>query len=54
MLLTFRNKILVNAVEVAKGSHLTAQKKAVEGMDVWRRLNDERVEISEGEMDIDG
>ena len=41
-------------MELAKGSHLTAQKKAVEGMDVWKRLNDEREEISEEEMDIDG
>lgn len=54
MLLTLRNKLLVKAVEVARGSHLTAQKKAVEGMDVWKRLNDERVEISEEGMDIDG
>jgi len=40
-------------VEVARGGHLTAQKKAMEGMGVWKRLNDERVEISEEEMDID-
>lgn len=51
----FRNKVLVKAVEVARGSHLTVQKKAVRGMDVWKRLNDERAEISEEEeMDVDG
>jgi hypothetical protein len=44
----------VKAVDVAKGSHLTAQQKAVGGMDVWKRLNDENVEISEEEMDVDG
>jgi hypothetical protein len=44
----------VKTVELAKGSHMTAQKKAVAGMDVWRRLNDENVEILDEEMDIDG
>jgi hypothetical protein len=54
MVVDFRNKILVKAVDVAKGSHLTAQQKAVGGMDVWKRLNDENVEISDEEMDVDG
>ena len=49
----FRNKLLVKTIELAKGSHLTAQKKALEAMDVWKRLNDEKVEISDEEMDVD-
>ena len=55
-----RNKILVQAVEVTRGTHLTAQKEAVQGMDVWKRMTvdpveEEQVEeISDEEMDIDG
>jgi hypothetical protein len=40
-------------VEVAKGSHLTAQKKAIDGMDVWKRLVEEPIEEALEEMDID-
>jgi hypothetical protein len=40
-------------VEVAKGSHLTAQKKAIDGMDVWKRLAEEAIEEALEEMDID-
>jgi hypothetical protein len=44
----------VKVVEVVHGSHKVAQKKALEGMDVWKRLNDERVQGSDEEMDVDG
>jgi hypothetical protein len=40
-------------VEVAKGSHLTAQKKAIDGMDVWKRLAEEPIDEAPEEMDID-
>jgi hypothetical protein len=43
----------VKTVELARGSHSTAQKRAVEGMEVWKRLNEEPLQISEDEMDID-
>ena len=48
-----RNKILVKAVDVAKGGHLTAQKKAIDGMDVWKRLAEEPIDEAPEEMDID-
>jgi hypothetical protein len=49
--------MLVKAVEVARGSHVAAQKKAIDGADVWKRMIDELEEpveeISDEEMDID-
>jgi len=51
-----RNKILVQAVELAKGPHTAEQKKALEGMNVWKRVIDENKEmepISDDEMEID-
>ena len=45
----------MQSVEVARGPHLTQQKKAVAGMDVWKRLVVERVEdVEDEEMDVDG
>ena len=41
-------------MEVTRGSHLAAQKKAVDGMDVWKRLAEEPIEEQTEEMDIDG
>lgn len=40
-------------MELTKGSHATAQQKAVEGMDVWTRLIDEPYEPPAEEMDVD-
>ena len=43
-------------MEVARGPHLVEQKKTVGGMDVWKRLVDERADVEEEEedMDVDG
>ena len=39
---------------MARGPHLMEQKKAVAGMDVWRRVVDERGDGEEDEeMDVD-
>ena len=43
----------MQTVEIARGPHLTEQKKAVAGMDVWKRVVDEQVEEEEDEMDVD-
>jgi hypothetical protein len=50
--LTCRNKILVQAYEVAK-TNQTTQKKTVAAMDVWKRLHEEQAQISDEEMDVD-
>jgi hypothetical protein len=47
-----RNKILVNAVERTKQTRSSGQ-KAREGMEVWRLLVDEHVQISDDQMDVD-
>jgi len=48
-----RNKILVNAVDVARGPHATEQKKALEAMNTWKRLHDQVEITSHDEMDVD-
>jgi len=48
-----RNKILVNAVDIARGPHATEQKKALEAMDTWKRLYHQVETISDDEMDVD-
>lgn len=49
--------MLVKAVEVARGGHVAAQKKAIDAADVWTRMIDEPEEpveeVSDEEMDID-
>jgi hypothetical protein len=45
----------VQTVEIARGPHLVEQRKAVAGMDVWKRVVEERVDGEEDEeMDVDG
>jgi hypothetical protein len=45
----------VKTVEEARGEHLTEQKKAVAGMDVWKRVVDMRVDVDvDEEMELDG
>ena len=53
-ILTIRNKLLVESVEVARGPHIVEQKKAVAGMEVWKRVVEERVHVVDDEMDVDG
>ena len=43
----------MKVIEVMRGSHKVAQKKALEGMDLWKRLNDERLQEADEEMDVD-
>src|SRR2546430_7481140 len=49
-----RNKLLVQSVEVARGPHILDQKKAVAGVEVWKRVVEERVDVVDEEMDVDG
>jgi hypothetical protein len=46
-----RNKILVNAVERAKQTGSSGQKTR-EGMEVWKLLIDQHIQISDDEMDV--
>jgi hypothetical protein len=48
-----RNKILVSAVEVARGPASREQKRALEGMNVWKRVNDQIDPESDDEMEVD-
>ena len=46
----------MKAVELAKGPHTIEQKKAIDGMNVWKRVIDEDKEVelpSDDEMEID-
>jgi hypothetical protein len=48
-----RNKILVSAVEVARGPASREQKRAVEGMNVWKRVNDQIGPQSDDDDDME-
>jgi hypothetical protein len=48
----YRNKILVKAVDTTKQAQSSAG-KAADGMDIWKRLVDQHVEVSDDQMEID-